>query len=689
MAAENRLARETSPYLLQHAHNPVDWYAWGGEALERARREDRPILLSIGYAACHWCHVMERESFENAEIAAQMNESFVCIKVDREERPDIDDIYMSATVAMSGSGGWPMTVFLTPEQEPFFAGTYFPPVDRFGRPGFRTVLQKLAELWKSDRGTLLDQAKQLTEHVRQVSGPGESGALRIEGQQAAVAQLAQSYDRRYGGFGKAPKFPPAQSLELLLRSVRRTNDQVALEMLRGTLDGMKAGGMYDQLGGGFARYSTDERWHVPHFEKMLYDNGQLAKAYVEAFQLTGEPEYARIARETLDYVQREMQGPEGGYYSATDADSEGVEGKFFVWEPHEVEELLGPDDTARFCAYYDVTPQGNWEGLNVLRVERSQQAVAEELGITVDELQASLSRGREVLYQARSKRVPPLLDDKVLVAWNGLMIEAFAVAARIFPERGYAESASRAAAFLLERLRRPDGGLYRTYRAGKAHLSAYLEDYAYLAQGLVSLFEVSGEERWLTAASELAQRLMADFGDAEGGPFYQTAHGHEALIARVRDGHDGALPNANAIAALALARLSRHLGRPEWEERARQALRGYARSVERLPRAFGSTLNALDFMTESSLELVLVGDPATPGYAALAARIARSYLPNRIEVRLRPGASSTSPLGEGKTLVDGKATLYVCRNFACTAPVTEVSEAEALLGAPGERQETV
>ncbi len=689
MAPENRLARETSPYLLQHANNPVDWYAWGDEALARARREDKPILLSIGYAACHWCHVMERESFENAEIAAQMNESFVCIKVDREERPDLDDIYMSATVAMSGSGGWPMTVFLTPEQQPFFAGTYFPPVDRFGRPGFRTVLQKLTELWRAERSAVLDQAKELTEHVRKLSGPGESGALRLDSQRDAVAQLAQSYDSRYGGFGKAPKFPPAQSLELMLRYWRRTGDDASLEMLRGTLDGMKAGGMYDQLGGGFARYSTDERWHVPHFEKMLYDNAQLAKVYTEAFQLTREPEYAKIAQETLDYVLREMQSSEGGYYSATDADSENVEGKFFVWEPHEVEELLGNEDAERFCEYYDVTAQGNWEGLSVLRVQRSREDVASELNISVGELAASLTRARAVLYQARSKRIPPLLDDKVLVAWNGLMIEACANAARVFPQRGYAESASRAAAFLLERLARPDGGLFRTYRAQKAHLSAYLEDYAYLAQGLVSLFEATGNERWLKEAERLAERLMRDFGDADGGPFYQTAHDHEALIARVRDGHDGALPNANGIAAHAIARLARHLGRPQWEERARQALRGYARSVERLPRAFGSTLNALDFISEASLELVLVGDATTPGYPALAAKIAEAYLPNRIEVRLAGGATSSSPLGQGKRLLEGQATLYVCRNFACEAPVTTVAGAEALLAAPGQRQETV
>jgi uncharacterized protein YyaL (SSP411 family) len=687
MAAENRLARETSPYLLQHSHNPVDWYPWGAEALERARREERPILLSIGYAACHWCHVMERESFENEAIAAQMNEAFVCIKVDREERPDLDDIYMSATVAMSGSGGWPMTVFLTPEQQPFFAGTYFPPVDRFGRPGFRTVLSKLSELWQNERQAVLGQAKELTDHVRQLSGPGPSGGLSLESQRAAVQQLAESYDRRYGGFGKAPKFPPAQSLELFLRFVRRTGDERALEMLRGTLDGMKAGGMYDQIGGGFSRYSTDERWHVPHFEKMLYDNAQLAKVYTEAYQLTGETEYARIATETLDYVMREMQSPAGGYYSATDADSEGVEGKFFVWEPHEVEELLGTQEAERFCAYYDVTTQGNWEGLNVLRVERTHEVVAGELGISVDELRASLSNALPILYAARSRRVPPLLDDKVLVAWNGLMIEAFAVAARVFPERGYAESAERAARFLLESLTRPDGGLYRTHRAGKSHLSGYLEDYAYLVQGLVSLYEVSGNTHFLNEATRLAKRTRTDFGDLEGGPFYQTAHDHEALIARVRDGHDGALPNANAIAAHALARLARHLGRPEWEERAREALRGYAKSVERLPRAFGSTLNALDFITEASLELVLVGEPSADGYDDLAAEIAKRYAPNRIEARVSPTQASELPLTEGKALVDGKAALYVCRNFACAAPVTTPAAAAALLSAAGERQE--
>ncbi len=686
MPAGNRLALETSPYLLQHAHNPVDWYPWGPEALDRAKREDRPILLSIGYAACHWCHVMERESFENAEIAALMNASFVCIKVDREERPDLDDIYMSATVAMSGSGGWPMTVFLTPEQQPFFAGTYFPPIDRAGRPGMRTLLQKIDELWRGNRDELLDQAQRLTEHVRQVSGPGPSGALSLTSQGAAVAQLEQSFDARFGGFGKAPKFPPCQSLELLLRFTRRTGDERALRMLRRTLDGMKDGGMYDQLGGGFARYSTDERWHVPHFEKMLYDNAQLARVYTDAFQSTRDPEYARIACETLDYVLREMQSPEGGFYSATDADSEGVEGKFFVWEPHEIEELVGSEAAAHFNAYYDVTPQGNWEGLNVLRVLHPLEAVAAELGITPDALKSSLEQSRATLYQARSRRIPPLLDDKILVAWNGLMIEAFASAARVFPERGYAEGAERAAAFLGERLTRPDGGLFRTYRAGRAQLAAYLEDYAYLAQGLITLYEVTGNEQHLRQAERLAERIERDFGDPEGGPFFQTAHDHESLIARVRDGHDGAIPNPNAIAAHALLRLARHLARPAWEERASQALRGYAQALQRLPRAFGSTLNALDFWSEASIELVLVGTPDTDGHAELIAALGDLYLPNRIEARVDPARPSTVPLAEGKSLVDGRAALYVCRNFACQAPVTTPEAAASLLASPGERQ---
>src|SRR3954471_20541097 len=395
MAAENRLARETSPYLLQHAHNPVDWYPWGAAGLERARREDRPILLSIGYAACHWCHVMERESFENEAIAAQMNESFVCIKVDREERPDLDEIYMAATVALSGSGGCPMTVFLTPEQQPFFAGTYFPPVDKYGRPGLPTLLQNIKDLWQTDRKTLLEQAAELSEHVAEQTRVLAPLAIGREALQSAARQLHGSYDARHGGFGKAPKFPPCAALSLLLRHHRNAPDASLLEMITGTLDGMKNGGMYDHLAGGFARYSTDERWLVPHFEKMLYDNAQLANVYLEAYQVTRDPEYGRVARETLDYVIREMQEPGGAYYSATDADSEGVEGKFFVWTLDELIEILGPEPAEHFAAYYDVTPQGNWEGQNVLNTPRPLERVAEELGVPAPVLRTELELSKK------------------------------------------------------------------------------------------------------------------------------------------------------------------------------------------------------------------------------------------------------------------------------------------------------
>ena len=471
MTHENRLASETSPYLLQHAHNPVDWYPWGPEALARAAREDKPILLSVGYAACHWCHVMERESFENEAIARQMNESFVCIKVDREERPDIDEIYMAATVALSGSGGWPMTVFLTPTQQPFFAGTYFPPVDKFGRPGFPTLLRRITELWRSDRAGLLEQAAELSAHVAEQANVSAPLAIGREALRSAAHQLSASFDQRYGGFGKAPKFPPCAALSLLLRQYRHASDPDLLEMITGTLDGMKDGGMYDQLGGGFARYSTDERWLVPHFEKMLYDNAQLASVYLDAFQATHDADYARVARETLDYVIREMQEPGGAYFSATDADSEGVEGKFFVWTRAEVSEILGRDAADHFATYFDVTAKGNWEGQNVLNTPRPLERVAEELGMPAPVLHAELERSKKQLYQARKHRVPPLLDDKILSSWNGLMLSAMAAGYRVLGHRHYLESAERAADSLLSRMRREDGGLFHTraWRARARH----------------------------------------------------------------------------------------------------------------------------------------------------------------------------------------------------------------------------
>ncbi|HWO13386.1 MAG TPA: thioredoxin domain-containing protein, partial [Polyangiaceae bacterium] len=460
----NRLARETSPYLLQHAHQPVDWYPWGPEALERARREDKPILLSIGYAACHWCHVMAHECFDDAAIAEILNTAFVCIKVDREERPDLDEIYMGATVALSGGGGWPMTVFLTPEREPFFAGTYFPPEQRGELVGFRALIARIAELWKTQRRELVVQARQLTGHLRARAGASLAASSPLAGCTdaligAALADLSESFDPVFGGFGDAPKFPPCAALGLLMRVYRRTRDENLLAMVTRTLDAMAAGGIRDHLGGGFARYSTDERWIVPHFEKMLYDNAQLASVYLRAYQLTGFDDYAAVARETLDYVLREMQAPEGGYFSATDADSDGEEGKYFVFTPKEVRDQLEPRAAQLFCAYYDVTPVGHWQGVSVLNTPRPLADVARSLGMTDERARQLLEVGRERMLAVRRARVPPLLDDKVLTSWNGLMIATMAEGARILGDEGYYRSAERAARFALSVLVRPDGGL--------------------------------------------------------------------------------------------------------------------------------------------------------------------------------------------------------------------------------------
>jgi len=683
MKHQNRLASETSPYLLQHAHNPVAWYPWGPEALARAAAENKPILLSIGYAACHWCHVMERESFENEAIAAQMNESFVCIKVDREERPDLDEIYMAATVALSGSGGWPMTVFLTPEQQPFFAGTYFPPVDKYGRPGFPTLLQNIKDLWHSDRKTLLEQAAELSEHVAEQARASAPLAIGREAMQSAARQLHGSYDGRYGGFGKAPKFPPCAALSLLLRHHRNVPDASLLDMITGTLDGMKNGGMYDHVGGGFARYSTDERWLVPHFEKMLYDNAQLASVYLDAYQVTRDPEYARVARETLDYVIREMQEPNGAYFSATDADSEGVEGKFFVWALDEVLEILGPEAGEHFAAYYDVTAKGNWEEQNVLNTPRPLARVAEELGMPEPVLRAELERSRKQLYQARRLRVPPLLDDKILSSWNGLMLSAMAAGYRVLGHRHYLDSAERAANSLLSRMARADGGLFHTARGARAHVPGFLEDYAFLCDGLISLYEAGGSARYLREADRLAQRLCADFDDEASGAFFNTAKDSETLILRPREGYDNALPSANAVAARALAKLACHLDRDNYRERAARALRAYGKLVERSPRSFSTSLGVVDFLLQSPLEIVLVGAPGEAGYEALRKALGERYLPNAIFAHVDPSRPSAEaeglPLSQGKALASGQAALYVCQNFTCAAPIVDVADLDRAL----------
>jgi uncharacterized protein YyaL (SSP411 family) len=671
----NRLVDETSPYLLQHAHNPVDWYPWGEEALERARREDKPILLSIGYSACHWCHVMERESFEDEEIAALMNEHFINIKVDREERPDIDEIYMAATLALNnGQGGWPMTVFLTPELEPMFAGTYFPPRNRHGMPGFDTILRGVARAWREHRETVRGRARDFTESLRHSFAEAPAGVLGEAELRAALAQYAQAFDDQYGGFGGAPKFPPSVGLSLLLRLHRRFGDPQALEMVRKTLESMAKGGIRDHIGGGFCRYSTDRRWLVPHFEKMLYDNALLARAYLEGFQATGEESFARIAAETLDYVLREMTAPEGGFHSSTDADSEGEEGKFFVWTPDEIARVLEPHEARCFNAYYDITPGGNWEGVSIPNAPRPFEDVASQLGLAADDLDTTLAAARGKLYQARQERVKPALDDKILTAWNGLMIGALAEGYRVLGDARYIEAAERAAGFLLAALSREDGGLFRSYRAGEARFNGYLEDYAYLSEGLIDLYEAGGTTRWLREAERLLDRALADFLDEESGAFYSTARDHEALILRYREGGDGATPAANAAAASALARTSYHFDRPELRQTAARAIEAYGAAIARFPRGFAKSLCVVDFLLEPPTEIVLVGRRASADREALRRAVAECFLPNRVQAVVDPDGAIDAdglPLIRDKTLVDGKAALYVCRNYTCAAPITD------------------
>jgi uncharacterized protein len=672
----NRLSSETSPYLLQHADNPVDWYPWGAEALERAQREDKPILLSVGYAACHWCHVMERECFENPAIAQLMNRAFVCIKVDREERPDIDEVYMAATVAIAGNGGWPMTVFCTPEQTPFFAGTYFPPEDRAGRPGFATLLQRIAALWTNDRDSLFRQAGELCEHLeKQASLPPARGIPAVSAE-LATGHLARNFDQQWGGFSKAPKFPACQALHLLLRQYTRTGNAQLSTMVTRTLDAMAQGGIYDHVGGGFARYSTDVRWLVPHFEKMLYDNAQLVRVYVEAYQVTALQRYRTIVEETLDYVIREMQDAAGGYYCATDADSEGEEGKFFVFTPKELREALEPEEVRAFCAYYDITDAGNWEGKSIPNTPKPPDKVATELGLSVDELQALLRVAKSKVLALRSLRPAPLKDDKVIAAWNGLMLGAMAEAGRVLGQRKYVESALRAATHLVERMQTPNGGLFRIARNGTAHTQAVLEDYAYVSDGFVDLYEASGEVRWLNEAKRLAEFAVEQFLDVDTGAFFQTAHDHEPLIVRLRDGNDGAMPNAGATMGRVLLRLSQHFDDPRLAEVATNSIRAYGALISKRPHAHLTTLNALEWLQSGALQLCLVG--AKDELVTFERALARVFVPERVIAYTTEGtAGRLSDVADGGAVDGAPPALYICRNYTCLAPVTDANTVEA------------
>jgi uncharacterized protein YyaL (SSP411 family) len=674
----NRLAYETSPYLLQHAENPVDWYPWGDEALAKARNEDKPILVSIGYSACHWCHVMEHESFENTETAAKMNDLFVNVKVDREERPDLDSIYMTAVQAMTGHGGWPLNVFLTPDGTPFYGGTYFPPEDRNGLPSFTKVLDAVADAYTERREEVDENAEQIRELLRRSSRelprPDELGA---DVTSEAAEQLARSFDARSGGFGGAPKFPQPAIIDFLLRQAER-GDQRSTVMARRTLDRMAGGGIYDQIGGGFHRYAVDAIWLVPHFEKMLYDNAQLASIYLAAFQAYGDPVYRRVAEETLDFVARELTNEGGGFCATLDADTEGHEGNFYTWTVDELEAALGPDDAATARAWYRVEPGGNFEGRSVLSTPRTAADVADRLGITVDALDEALLRIKQALFTAREARVHPGRDDKVITAWNGLMLKAFADGSRVLDREDFREIAERNASFILEHVQR-DGRLLRSWKDGQAKIGGFLEDYAFFVEGLLALYRATLESRWLDEAIRLAQVMVAEFGDPDGVGFFDTAAGHRTPVARPRDLQDGATPSGNAVAAAVLLQLGAMTNNQEDLERAAALLQALVRTMKEQPLAAGRYLSALDFYLGPVKEVALAGDRKNEELQALLNAVYDRFEPNAVVGYVdneRPDIVELLPFLQERPARDGQATAYVCEHFACLPPV---HDADSLL----------
>ncbi|MBX6773300.1 MAG: thioredoxin domain-containing protein [Chloroflexi bacterium] len=685
MARANRLIHETSLYLRQHAFNPVDWYPWGAEALEKARREDRPILLSIGYAACHWCHVMERESFEDPETAALINEHFVPIKVDREERPDLDAIYMDVVQAMTGSGGWPMTVFLTPDLVPFYAGTYFPPIDRPGLPSFRRVLTAVADAYRNRRSEVAATVGQVAAYLRDRRlHPAPDYLLTPEILDRALTALSNHFDPIHGGFGRAPKFPQPMVLEFLLRQHVRTGDARALAMVELTLQRMARGGIYDQLGGGFHRYAVDATWLVPHFEKMLYDNAQLAWVYLAAFQITGRTLYRQIVEETLDYVRREMTDPEGGFYATQDADSEGEEGRFYLWSAAEITEVLGPEDAQVFNRVFGVSEPGNFEGKNILHQARDPEGVARELGIPAETVADVIARGRQALLARRAARVPPARDEKIITAWNGLMIRAMAEAGRVLGREDYCAAAVRAAEFIVSRLE-VGGRLLRTCTGGIPKLNGYLEDYAFLADGLLTLYTATFDPRWFVEAQRLVEAMLRWFWDDEIGGFYDTSHDHEPLVARPREFYDNAIPAGNSAAAEVMLRLAGYLGDADLRQRARRILTPLAEPMAEHPVAFGRLLCALDLYLAPPREVAIIGDPTAPDTRALRAVVDSRYRPHLTVALARPGdpaALESIPLLQERPIVQGRATAYVCQNFSCQLPTTDPAELERQLAAP-------
>lgn len=710
---ENLLSREKSPYLLQHANNPVHWYPWGDDAFAKAKAEDKPVFLSVGYSTCHWCHVMEHESFEKPEIAEVMNKYFVSIKVDREERPDIDNIYMKAVMSLTGSGGWPMSVFLTHDRKPFYGGTYFPPESQWGRPGFKELLLSIHDAWQNKRSELVKTSHSITQNLQsksfwgQVAGnpmPDE-GTLR-----SAYGQYAQRFDSRYGGFGGAPKFPSSHNLSYLLRYWKRANEAKALEMVEKTLTEMAKGGMYDHIGGGFHRYSTDQRWHIPHFEKMMYDQAILAKTYLEAYQGTKEEKYAQTAREIFEYVLRDMTDSRGGFYSAEDADSlppekftnmtpaeglsgEKTEGAFYLWPYQEVVELLGKEKAEIFDYYYGVEPRGNalsdphgeFRGKNIFYVAHSLDETAQKFGKSPEEIKKILDESKNKLFDVRKFRPRPHLDDKVLVDWNGLMISSLALGSRVLDEPRYREAAEKSAQFILSTLVRKDGRLLHRYRDGEAGILGTLEDYAFFIHGLIDLYEATFKEEYLKESKRLTEDMIKLFWDEKEGGFFFTATDAEKLLIREKEIYDGAIPSGNSIAALDLLRMGRLTLNREWEKKAQEYFKSFGQELSSSPSAYAQSMSALDFAIGPSREIVLAGQKDDPQTQEMLKNLYNRFIPNKVVI-FRPvsdeeakGIIDLIPFVKGQRALEGKTTAYVCKNFNCEFPTNDNKKFEQLL----------
>jgi len=688
----NRLIHEKSPYLLQHAYNPVDWRPWNGEAFEAARRENKPIFLSIGYSTCHWCHVMEHESFEDPEVARLMNETFVCIKVDREERPDIDNVYMRVCQMLTGSGGWPLTLIMTPGQRPFFAATYLPKDDRFGQMGMLALVPRIREIWNTRQPDILKSAEEITAALGQIAATSARAPLDEAAIENAFEALSSQFDWRHGGFGGAPKFPTPHTLRFLLRYHNRTGDVHALEMVERTLQAMRLGGIYDHIGFGFHRYATDSEWLVPHFEKMLYDQALLVMAYTEAFQATGKAEYRATAEETLAYLSRVMTSQEGGFYSAEDADSEGEEGRFYVWDVYEVRTALGPEEAELVIRVFRLSENGNFTeqgshgpaGKNIFHRTRSWPELAAETGIPQPELEARWEAARRKLFAWRERRVHPHKDDKILVDWNGLAIVAFAQAAQAFDAPHYAEAAQRAADFILSRMRRSDGGLWHRTREGEVSVEGHLDDYAFMVWGLTELYQANFHVPNLQAALELNAYALDHFWDSERGGFYFTADTQEQVLIRSRETYDGAAPSGNSVQLLNLLRLARLTGRTDLEERAQELAEAFGALIRESPAAFTQWMISLDFAFGPSSEVVIAGEPEAPDTRAMLRALRGGFIPNKIALLRPPGAGGEeirrlAAYAESITGTQGKATAYVCHNFRCDRPTTDPQEMLSLL----------